>query len=244
VTAELSLKSSYITLARGAGRLADGVGLSAWLDRRRDGSRAAHWLRSLTAIHDLDGLVALDVPWWTYDAIDEVRAFLAARPAARVFEFGSGASTIWLARRAAEVTSVEHHRGWHARMVDQLSFAEDLAPVTLRLVEPDAVAVEAPLYRSEKAGERHSTFRAYASAIGDEPDARYDLVVIDGRARGACLEHAIPQLAPGGLIVFDNTGRARYRRAIERSGLDARRLAGLTPSLPYSDETTLLTQTF
>lgn len=242
MTPEMTLKSGYVTLARGAGRLSDVTGLSAWLDRRRDKARWAHWLRSLTAIHDLDGLVALDVPWWTYDAIDEVQAFLASRPAPKVFEYGSGASTVWLARRAAEVTSVEHHRGWHGQMTEVIGKVQGIAPVSLRLVEPDQNPVDDGFYRSRKAGQKGQTFRDYARAIEADPDALYDLIVIDGRARTACLSHAIDRLAPGGMIVFDNTHRARYRRAIEASGLSARVLGGLTPSLPYKDETTLITR--
>ncbi|QQA42038.1 class I SAM-dependent methyltransferase [Pelagovum pacificum] len=234
-------KAGYIRLARIYGGLTDLTGIADWLDRKREQSRIAHWARSLAAIHDIDGLVALDVPWWSYKAIDEVDAFLAARPGARVFEYGSGASTVWLARRAGSVTSVEHHAGWHGLVSGRLSGVDGLAPVELRLVEPDAEASVDPIYISEKSGEAGTSFEAYASAIGADGQT-YDVIVIDGRARAACLRHAADHLAPGGMIVFDNTGRARYRRAIAASGLASRVLRGLTPSLPYPDETTLLTR--
>ena len=42
------------------------------------------------------------------------------------------------------------------------------------------------------------------------------------------------------MIVFDNSHRARYRGAIADCGLEAERFRGLTPALPYADETTLL----
>lgn len=236
----MSLKSGYITTMRGVNALSGSIGLNRWLDARRDGSRLAHWARSLGAIYDLDALVALDVPWWTYNAIDVVSEFLEARPGARVFEYGSGASTIWLARRAGRVTSVEHHADWHASMRDVLAVRDDICPVDLRLVAPDAAPADDPLYISEKAREKGQSFAGYASAIGAESDALYDLIVIDGRARNACLAHAADHLAPDGMIVFDNTGRSRYMRAIEASGLSAQHLRGLTPALPYPDKTTLL----
>ena len=75
-------------------------------------------LRTLPALWNVRAMVALDVPWWTWDAIVEVEDFLAARPSARAFEWGSGASTCWLARRSASVVSVEHH----------VSFAASLRP--------------------------------------------------------------------------------------------------------------------
>ncbi|MDV7143718.1 class I SAM-dependent methyltransferase [Tropicimonas sp. TH_r6] len=234
-----NIKSGYVQIAHGLGRGADAVGLIPWLDRRATRSRRAHWLRSLFAIHDVDALVSLDVPWWTYAAIDEVDAFLKARPGARVFEYGSGASTVWLARRAGSVTSVEHMAGWHER-VELLIAAHALqADVDLRLVEPDATPSEDSLYLSQKPGETGASFTAYAAAI-DAADGPFDVIVVDGRARQACLEHAKRRLAPDGIIVFDNSNRARYRDAIENSGLHGSRLRGLTPSLPYPDETTLL----
>lgn len=236
----MSLKNGYISTMRGFDALSRGTGLTRFLDARRDRSRLAHWLRSLGAIHDLEGLVALDVPWWTYSAIDAVADFLEARPDARVFEFGSGASTIWLARRAAHVTSVEHHAGWHDRMTAELAARSDLCPVELRFIAPDTAKATDSLYISEKAGEKGQSFAAYARAIEDRPDALYDLIVIDGRARNACLAHAMRHLAPGGMIVYDNSARNRYARAIRKTDLTAEHLRGLTPALPYPDQTTLL----
>jgi predicted O-methyltransferase YrrM len=236
----MSLKSGYVTTIRGLNALSRGTGLTRWLDARCDRSRSAHWARSLGAIHDLEGLVALDVPWWTYRAIDAVTDFLDARPGTRVFEYGSGASTIWLARRAGQVTSVEHHAGWHDRMVAALAARNDLCPVALQLVEPDATPASDRLYLSDKAGEKGQSFAAYARAIEGDPGALYDLIVIDGRARNACLAHAAAHLAPGGMIVFDNSARGRYARAISASDFTAQHLRGLTPTLPYPDQTTLL----
>ncbi|MBR9765968.1 MAG: class I SAM-dependent methyltransferase [Rhodobacteraceae bacterium] len=232
-------RTVYVGLVRGAGRVARALGVLALLDRLAPHSRRAHWLRSLFAIHDLEGLVALDVPWWTYRAIDRVDAFLAERPAARVFEYGSGASTVWLARRAASVTTIEHHAGWGYKMQGLLDRLPGLGPVRLRTVLPDADRVTDPLYVSQKKPEQGQSFRAYARAIERE-EGQFDLIVIDGRARAACLAHARTRLAPGGLIVFDNSHRCRYREAIESCDLRVERLRGLTPSLPYPDETTLL----
>ena len=60
--------------------------------------RLKHWVVSLTKVHDFKAIAELGVPWWTYRAIDVVDAWLSARPhPIRVFEYGSGASTLWLA---------------------------------------------------------------------------------------------------------------------------------------------------
>jgi tRNA A58 N-methylase Trm61 len=187
-------------------------------------------------------MVKLDVPWWTYGAVEVVDAFLQGRPGARVFEYGSGASTIWLARRAGRVTSVEHDAGWYDRMRTALALCRGCAPIDLHLVPPDVVPDPDPLYRSAKSTAANMSFRSYARHI-DMADASYDLIVVDGRARPDCLHHALARLAPEGMIVFDNSHRGRYRLAIQSSGLHVRRFRGRAPALPYPDETALLVNT-
>ncbi|MEM9708599.1 MAG: class I SAM-dependent methyltransferase [Pseudomonadota bacterium] len=227
---------------RGLAWGAERSGFADWLIRRHDRGRVYHWASSLLAIHDIDRLMALDVPWWTYDAIAEVDVFLDGR-SARVFEYGSGASTIWSARRAGTVISVEHDTDWHGLVTQRIAAQDGLCPVDLRLI-PATNGLESPpsepIYMSQKPGSHGLALESYASEI-ERADGPFDMIVIDGRVRQACLRHAIPCLAPDGLIVFDNSRRARYRAAISKSGLKSRRFSGLTPSLPYPDETTLLT---
>lgn len=197
--------------------------------------RWRHWAQSLGAVHDSDELIRLDVPWWTYRAIAEVQDWLSARPGpTTVLEYGSGASTVWLSRRAAQVHSIEH----------DAAFARDLGPtlaqhanIDVRVVPP--VARPHPVVPSGKEGCAGLDFEAYVRAIDDVP-GRFDLVVIDGRAREACLEAALARVADDGLVVFDNSARRRYRPAIRRSGLEEQALRGLTPSLPYPEQTSLL----
>ena len=220
---------------RAARAVAAGTGVLGMLERRRD-NRVALWARSLFAIYDIDDLVRIDLPWWTLESIGRVEAFLKSRPAPRVFEYGSGASSVWLSRRAAEVVSVEHDEPWHAIVVSRLN---GTANARVRLVEPDATPADDPAYRSNKPGWRDRTFRNYVHAIDDEI-GEFDLIVVDGRARPACLAHARSRLKPDGMIVFDNSHRAPYRRAIADSGMKWERTRGLTACLPYPDETTLL----
>ncbi len=198
--------------------------------------RYRHWFHSLLAIHDIDALIRLDVPWWTYDAIARVEDFLKARPGARVFEYGSGASTVWLAKRAGEVISVDHDAGWIDFSRPRLA---ELGNATVELVAADAVTDADPHYHSGKPGYNGTSFRSYVDSIARWP-GHFDLIVIDGRARSACLGKAVDRLADDGMIVFDNSHRGRYRKAIHECGLEAVVTRGLVPSLPMPDQTTLL----
>ncbi len=230
----LLAKRSYVAGARGVGKALAGVGIGAGDPPTRD-RRVAHWAYSLTRVHDSIELANLDVPWWTYGAIDAVEAWMAdrSRPP-RVFEYGSGASTVWLARRAGEVHSVEHHRGFADHLRPRL---EGMGQVTLQVVEPDRVSE--PVVRSDKEGCQGLDFADYVASI-HSVGGEFDLIVIDGRARATCLLAARTHLAADGLVVFDNSWRRRYRTAISESGLNEWAIRGLVPTLPYPDQTSLL----
>jgi hypothetical protein len=230
----LAAKRAYAYCARAAGRGLTRAGVLGAdpppLDRR-----VRHWAYSLTRVHDSLAIAALDVPWWTYGAIAAVTAWFEAHPGpVRVFEYGSGASTLWLARRSDEVHSIEHHRGFGDVMLGELAGLEH---VKLQIVEP--VESSHPVVPSAKEGHRALDFARYVAAI-DHVEGDFDLVVVDGRAREACLDRARTRLAGDGIIVFDNSGRRRYREAIRGSGMVEQRFFGLTPTLPYPECTSLL----
>ena len=211
------LKSAYVECAHRAGGSSSGAELLT----NAKAAPLSSWKRfaaSQLAICDLDRMIDLDVPWWNRKAALDVDAFLTARPQARVFEFGSGSSTIWLARRAARVVSAEPVAAW----------AEALAP---RLSDFGAAEL---FVRSLTPGGG-----AFAGSIA-ETNSLYDLIVIDGRERAACLRKAVSHLAPGGLILFDDSCRSRYRSAIKWTGLKESRYFGPAFAKPYPDHTSIL----
>lgn len=232
-------RGAYVATVRAGRRLADQTGV---LDRlaRSEHSTMRH-LRTLFAIHDVVDLAALDLPWWSYPAIRRVDAFLAGRPRARVFEFGAGASTAWIARRAAEVHSVEHDESFaeHVRSVLD-DPANQLDNVALRTIPP-GTATGATAIRSGRRGYQDADFTRYVSTI-DRIGGEFDLIVVDGRARVDSFRRALHYLADDGLVVFDNIRRTRYRPAIQQSGIRCELLRGATPALPYPTTTGLITR--
>jgi hypothetical protein len=229
------LRERYVRAARGARGWADRAGVTGWLARRP--GRIAFYLRSLLAIYDIDAMLELDTPWWTFRAIDRLDHYLVVERgrAARVFEYGAGASTPWLARRAGEVHAVEY----------DASFAEHIADVvreagaTLHVVP--GVPSPSPLVPSARPDHAGEDFDAYVATI-DDVAGPFDLVVIDGRAREAALDRSLPHISPGGVILVDDAWRPRYRRAIRAlpSSVRVEWLWGLAPSLPYPSCTALL----
>lgn len=198
--------------------------------------RARHFARSLLAIYDVEALAALGVPWWSYRATDVVDAWIAGREGeVRAFEYGAGASTIWLSARCTEVTSVEH----------DTEFAEVLAPMVEQLpnvdlrVRPPVPAGPGSSIRSGRSGYEDLDFTDYVREIA-VVGGTFDLVVVDGRARSDALAVALPHLRAGGIVVFDNANRSRYQGAIRSSGLPVRMFRGLTPAVPYPTTTAVL----
>lgn len=231
------MKRLYVSTLRLVRRLLQAIGVLGWLDRRATRSVWARWLRSLLAIYDLEDLASLDVPWWTFESAAIVERFLSGRPAARVFEWGSGSSSLWLAARAGEVISVEHDPSW-------ADSVRAIARPNMRVVTVAPVASDRPNTPSDKPGFEGLDFTDYVQAI-DAEDGEFDLIVVDGRARNACFDAALQRLTPGGLVVFDNVDRDRYREAIARhaDAVTVTWTRGLTPCLPYPTRTALVEAT-
>jgi predicted O-methyltransferase YrrM len=129
-----------------------------------------------------------EIPWLAPEAIEFLQGLLC--PNHRVLEHGAGGSTIWLARRAAWVTSLEHSRSW----LD----ATERALVERGLRHKAAV--------KQVPGGEDPDFEARARATFN--GRRWDLVFVDGQvfARAAMIRIAAEVLRPGGWLVVDNVG--------------------------------------
>lgn len=228
------LRGAYVASLKTAKKAADKTGLLRKLGES-DSPRLRH-LRTLFAIHDVADLAEMDLAWWSYPAMRRVDEFLAERPGARVFEFGAGASTLWLAKRAGEVDSVEHDTKFVAYVQELLA---DTPGVKLHAVAPTPATAETTI-RSARHGHENLDFGDYVATI-DQVGGPFDLVVVDGRARVDAFRRALDHLKDDGVVVFDNIKRKRYWDVISRlPGLRIELLKGGTPALPYPTTTGLI----
>lgn len=228
------LQERYVAGVRAAREAAERRGVLQRLESSP--SPAARHVRTLFAIHNVDDLVDMDLAWWSYPAMRAVDAFLAGRRHARVFEYGAGASTVWLSKRAASVTSVEHdteYVGYVEKLVAGLS------NVTLHAV-PGTPATPESTVRSQRHGHEHLDFADYVNTI-DKAGGEFDLIVVDGRARVDAFKAALEHLSADGVVVFDNLRRKRYWEPVAAmSGLRVELYRGATPALPYPTTTGLI----
>jgi hypothetical protein len=127
------------------------------------------------------------LPWYTYSTI----AFLVNRLPSDidVFEYGCGYSTLWWMRRARSVISVEHAGPW----------AETIRP----MANPNVRLIEVPFGQEQ----------AYATTI-ESTGKTFDVVVVDGENRVACLKIAPHHLKSDGIVILDNSERPAYRDGI------------------------------
>jgi hypothetical protein len=160
--------------------------------------RGLGWARSMKdgAPVDADGC---PLPWYTYPALEWLRGFI--RPEHSVFEWGAGNSTLWYAKRALNVRSIESDSRWASHLGARLP-----ANASIRVVTAGT-----------EAGTYAPTF--YPDAI--KPTGPYDIIAIDGMERSHCAYRAPSRLARGGVIIFDNSDRPMHApglRHLEAAG--------------------------
>ena len=150
-------------------------------------------------------------PWLNAGAVRWLAGRL--RPDMIGFEWGSGRSTAFFARRVARLVTVEHREKWRRRVAALLA-DQGLTNVDCRFLPPGD-APGRPQARPaiwQRLGHVHRKpeFAAYADAILDFPEQSLDFVSIDGRARVECALNAFDRLVPGGFLLLDNSEWEKY----------------------------------
>lgn len=140
------------------------------------------------------------VPWITFRAQRYLEEFV--EPGMRVFEYGVGGSTAYFLDSGARLVSVDHDPAWVDKVRQACSGDWEVHSVPPSIEDDDSG------YRSHIV---QGSFRAYVRTI--DAYSHFDVVMVDGRARSACLEQAHPHVRPGGLLVLDNSDRDIYRDA-------------------------------
>lgn len=120
-------------------------------------------------------------PWWVPESIPFADDLIQS--AWRVLEFGSGGSTIWIADRCDQIISVDDSPIWASRVN-----AMKRGNVSMKL--------------------RPRPYHGICQRLRKES---FDMVVVDGRDRVACMRAAKPLIRVGGWMVLDNAERDKYK---------------------------------
>jgi hypothetical protein len=201
------------------------------------------WLSSFSKGYSL---LREEQPWLPFKATEWLRRYL--NRGMRVFEYGAGGSTLFLAAHAGQVFSVEHDPEWH-RIVAKALSERAIENCSYQLREaravtgpPSAAASNEPAgFICDPSEREHPCldFEEYVRAIDAHPDYTLDLVLVDGRARAACIDRALPKVRAGGYLVLDNSND--YRMAGHLGVMDPYRridFHGVAPGWPPARWTT------
>jgi len=131
----------------------------------------------------------------------------------KVFEWGSGGSTLFWLEKGANVVSVEHDRQWYEMIKSTISNMEN---IDYKLIEPETNRRRSDVsdpsdpesYLSSTSNEQ--SYYKYVSIIDQYEDNYFDIVLVDGRARPSCIKHAVSKVKIGGLLILDNSDRDYY----------------------------------
>ena len=121
------------------------------------------------------------LPWLNYSLIRLLDERL--HDGLRVFEYGSGYSTLYFAARVHSVTSAEHVEEWVQELSQFLP-----ANAHLEAVPPGEKYIQAP-----------------------SAHAPFDLVLVDGLDRVECVNAALNALTAAGVVILDDTHRPEYQ---------------------------------
>ncbi len=133
-----------------------------------------------------------ELPWFTYGAINWLEKNMP--PQAKIFEWGSGGSTLFFARRSSSVVTIENNPDWYNK-INQIIKNENITNGELKLM-----SVNQP--------------SNYVKAIDQYGDRYFDLISVDGSERNDCLIKAQAKLKPGGYLILDNAERPDYQIGI------------------------------
>ena len=125
-------------------------------------------------------------PWWAESTVNLVREKISKIRNLRVFEWGSGNSTLFWSKYAIKVVAIEHDKEWYEKVKKIISDNVKLRHIELK-------------YDGD-----------YCRAINDEDDL-FDIICIDGRDRTRCAHNCLSKLKNDGIVIFDNSDRNEYK---------------------------------
>lgn len=127
------------------------------------------------------------VPWLVEESISFLETYLTQHPNAKVLEFGSGASTVWIAKRTSNLVSVDHSSLWNQ-------------------------TVKSKIFQMGLKAELILASRPYYKICEQFSNETFDLILVDGRNRKGCILYSIPLLKRGGVLMLDNSERNYYQK--------------------------------
>lgn len=155
------------------------------------------------------------IPWFSYPFIDFLTRHLTNDLV--LFEFGSGNSTLFFAKRVKKVISIEHNKEWH-------QIVNKVKPQNVELILTKSDSID--------------DYLKYFSQLND----KVDVVIIDGLHRNECMIKVFEKLSERGVIILDDSERHEYKLGIGivlEKGFKSLEFWGIAPTVLFKKCTTV-----
>jgi len=152
------------------------------------------WIKSFKSHKpvDLDGN---PIPWLSLPLVYFLKSKIEElRNIESMFEYGAGNSTFFWRRFIHRVVSVEHDKNWFDLLESEFTQSQNRHKLLFQPLNSESL---------------------YQKSILNEK-GEFQLILIDGRERVACVDFAIQKLTLDGLVIFDDTHRDKYKPGVER----------------------------
>jgi predicted O-methyltransferase YrrM len=111
-----------------------------------------------------------------------------------MLEWGSGGSTIEFSPQLKKYYSIEHNKEWFDKVNNEIQ------RLGYKNINYNYVAQNSPQNPDGRQSE-YNQFKDYIDIV-DTFNTKFDIVLIDGRARRLCAKKIIPYLNPGAIIII------------------------------------------
>ncbi|WP_297337962.1 hypothetical protein [Algoriphagus sp.] len=155
----------------------------------------------------------LGIPWMTIPAVNFLDKLI--KEDFKIYEYGSGASTIYFLKKGVKIYSAEHSKDWF-EILEQYINNSFPGSNPVKLFEPVRSISSEAIYSKKDPKYINFDFTQYVNSINRFDDHFFDIIVIDGRVRIACLRQSINKLKEGGFIIFDNGDRNEYHNELKK----------------------------
>lgn len=165
------------------------VGLEVFfaLAKKNSALKEVGWFKSFNTKQSIN-LHGKPIPWMTYPFLEFVEKRL--NNSMKVFEYGSGNSTLWWADQVKQVISCEHDLSWFQQVEKEI-------PINVEIYHCDL-----------SDGSKYSEFVSRYNKL-------FDIIVIDGRQRVSCVKNSLSALTDEGVVIWDNSDRNSYNEGYD-----------------------------
>ena len=163
------------------------------------------------------------LPWMTYPFIEFITPQLNKN--LEIFEFGSGSSTLFFAKRVKKVIALESNAKWFEIM-------------KLKIAEAKLDNIELILMKDALENEEYAKYAQNLAAKG----INFDLIVVDSLKRSNCVKNSILALKPSGRLILDDSERRHYGKIFEfmkDEGFKQQDFEGIAPAQLRMKNTTI-----